>query len=78
MLRPSQKGSRTHSQRELDTYAALAKIRGVPSLAPPLMGQGKPYGLDYGECGTRGHMHVCHVHIVVLTVTVRDGNGRLC
>lgn len=32
-LRPSQKGLGKHSRREPDTYAALAKIRGVPSLA---------------------------------------------
>ena len=36
--RLTQKGLETHSLSKLDTHAALAKIRGVPSLAP-LMGQ---------------------------------------
>ena len=62
-LRPSQKGLGKHSRREPDTYAALAKIRGVPSLAPPSWVRCSRMGWIMASAALAG-ICTCHVHIV--------------
>lgn len=69
--RLTQKGLGAHSSSKLDTHAALAKIRGVPSLAPPCHG-----AVVCSEAGSWRVRHsqntcTCHAFIVVLVGSCR-------